>query len=913
MKLKIKRKTIFWISGILAFLLLINLILSIWAKNVFPEYLKEKNDSGYEIEFKNIGLSFLTGGLMLNEVTVYPKPDSVKNQTIDIKIKVKKIKISGVGFFELIKNKKLDAHKILIVQPEVYYYKSQKKEQKKSKTNFQNTIHISNFSLEEANFHIFEEDRITLISQIEKLNIEFTGVELNKKTIEKKIPFGFSTYQIGCKSFYYKINPSQEMKSNELKVNNNHVMITGFQIQTFDSMAIQNSVEKNYRLLPKISAKTFNILNMDWGFSKEDDFYFKSSKIKLDSANVVVGENPNLTKKEKNLDYLIPFFLEVGSISVKNSAIEVERNLKVKDIDLEIVKIKTDKNKILKIDSIGFNQPVISMVENKKSKKNTGELISPFRERIFVDKLSIRNASIIQLDSLVRQKAPVSEKLNLTIKDLEIGPKENYNNQVKNDNFEIKAKSIDMATDHISLIKSRKQNSEKPENKPLIPLNLELSQINFSTQTIEQKEGFLIKPVKIQINHFKNEIEGKLTMELVKINSPEITAFSKNVKKSNTDKSPVPDNIEVGKLEIDNASFNLLDAQKNDLISLKEINVSVIGLKPDNQSKFLFQDLSFSASSLSFHPKGIYDINVSSLSYQQQNLNLKNFNFKPKLTKIKFVRSLKKEKDYYSIKVPEISIQKPMLNFSGKDFFLKIPQITMTGVDAYIYRNKIPADDTSRKKMYNQLLRDIKFGLEVGQLKINNSKLVYEEETVSSSGAGKLIFANFNANISNINSGFRKKNLPDVKVLITTNFMNDSRLKVNWSFNPMDYKDRFQIKGNIYNFDAQKMTPFIKPYLHASAEGEINEVEFSFKGDNQTAKGKFGIKYNKLKATIYNPKTNQPKKFISTIGNLALKSNTKEKLNEVIIKTVTRNQEKSFFNFFWLCVQQGLKQTVLII
>ncbi len=210
-------------------------------------------------------------------------------------------------------------------------------------------------------------------------------------------------------------------------------------------------------------------------------------------------------------------------------------------------------------------------------------------------------------------------------------------------------------------------------------------------------------------------------------------------------------------------------------------------------------------------------------------------------------------------------------------------------------------------------MRDLPFNLEVKHLDLKNSKVVYEEETETSTGAGKLTFSNFNAKIDNIYSGYKKSSVPDLKADIKTSFMNDSRLTAIWTFNPMNRSEKFNIKGSIFNFDAKKMTPFVKPYLHITAEGNMREVRYNFTGNDINATGDFGIKYDNLKVTIYNKNTGKQQKVLSAVGNLLVKSNTKEQYNEVRIETVTRNQDRSFFNFFWNCVQQGLKQTLLII
>jgi hypothetical protein len=129
----------------------------------------------------------------------------------------------------------------------------------------------------------------------------------------------------------------------------------------------------------------------------------------------------------------------------------------------------------------------------------------------------------------------------------------------------------------------------------------------------------------------------------------------------------------------------------------------------------------------------------------------------------------------------------------------------------------------------------------------------------------------------------------------------------------MNRAEAFNISGNIYSFNAAKMTPFIKPYVHFTAEGDIQEVRFNFNGNDINATGDFGIKYKGLKVTVYNEKNNKERKLISAVGNVLVKTKTNDEFKKTRIDTVTRNQQRSFYNFFWHCVQQGLKQTLLVI
>src|SRR5690606_23620491 len=235
-----------------------------------------------------------------------------------------------------------------------------------------------------------------------------------------------------------------------------------------------------------------------------------------------------------------------------------------------------------------------------------------------------------------------------------------------------------------------------------------------------------------------------------------------------------------------------------------------------------------------------------------------------------------------------VGIREIDFGFQGNDLYFKTPEIQVRSANANIYRSKVPPDDPKKKRLYSEMLRELPIIIEVKHLDLKDSKIEYEEETETSKGAGKLTFSGFNASVENIYSGRQKTKVPDLVANIKTNFMNDSKRNAVWRFNPMNRTDKFSIKGNIYSFNAAKMTPFIKPYLHASTEGNIQEVRFHFNGNDINAAGTFGIKYDNLKLTAYNSNNNKERKILSTVGNILVKSGTHGKFKEEKIETVTR-------------------------
>ena len=141
--------------------------------------------------------------------------------------------------------------------------------------------------------------------------------------------------------------------------------------------------------------------------------------------------------------------------------------------------------------------------------------------------------------------------------------------------------------------------------------------------------------------------------------------------------------------------------------------------------------------------------------------------------------------------------------------------------------------------------------------------------------------------------------------------MKESPLNVDWSLNVLDKSDGFNIKGRILNFDAQKIVLFTKPYMNVTTKGILNEVYFNFTGNDVNAKGDFAIKYDNLKVQIYRKNDREKvNKFLTALGNLFVKNDTKGELKSAEVE-LDRIQEKSFYNFLWRSIAEGLKKILL--
>ncbi len=376
----------------------------------------------------------------------------------------------------------------------------------------------------------------------------------------------------------------------------------------------------------------------------------------------------------------------------------------------------------------------------------------------------------------------------------------------------------------------------------------------------------------------------------------------------------LPYELDLKNVIFQNAQFDLKDFEGKQKLSVKNINASINDFLVNEETTkgkipFSYKDYRIKTGDILFKVNEFYQLKMSELLASKEDWIFNDFSMLPLLSRQEFSKIIKTEKDWYNIKIAETKISGIDFKFTNNQPNVNVNKIDFNGVEAIIFRSKFPKDDLSRKKMYSELLRNIKFPLLVHHLSVKNSYLQYEEDNINENPAGKLIFSDFNLRAQNLNSnkGFQKTLVP---IAIQCKFMKTSPMNVNWSFDTARKDDFFKISGNISNLPASQVNLFLKPYLNVSVEGYINRLNFDFNGNSAQIFGQMNLKHQNLKVNILDKNTKEKKKFLSAVINLVVKTNSNNFPDNVEVN-VKRDPTKSFFNLFWRGIEEGLKKTLI--
>lgn len=347
--------------------------------------------------------------------------------------------------------------------------------------------------------------------------------------------------------------------------------------------------------------------------------------------------------------------------------------------------------------------------------------------------------------------------------------------------------------------------------------------------------------------------------------------------------------------------FNDLNATINNIELNSKPNSSGIALK--------VKDYSLTTRNFAYKTR-FYHLGVGLLKLNKNKIQVNNFAMKPLVSRAQFIRMIPVERDLYDLKAGQIIADGNWDLFSNNKF-INASHVVIQSADANIFRSKIPKDDPKIKPLYSRLLRSIKIPMYINNLDLKNSILVYEEDTPESVGPGKLTFSNFNMNVKNLNSAKTKGKSTRVDIKIDCSFMNLAPLSVNWNFDVANQNDVFGISGRAVNLPAQGINPFIRPYLHVTATGTIQEMLFDFKGNPAGLHGTFNLKHKGLKVAILDKNNKEKKGFLTAVANLVVKSDSGKLPENVTVENVERDPTKSFFNLFWRGIEDGLKKTLI--
>lgn len=448
--------------------------------------------------------------------------------------------------------------------------------------------------------------------------------------------------------------------------------------------------------------------------------------------------------------------------------------------------------------------------------------------------------------------------------------------------------------------------------------NVEIDSLTYVSPNLKLEMG----TVKFKDVHFWDLLmNNKIVINGIYLDSPKIKRTK--TKKDTANEAPdgkmeFDQRIFVHSLEIENGTYIFLGAgEKDSSLYVSNISGKIDSIKINKTTlsqkiPFGHGTFSFTADSLYFDMDKYHELSIGDVLISTTDVALQDLFLRPKYSRSEFRKIVPYEKDMYHLKIGSFKIKNPLFRFNAENPVLKSPLLSIRNMKFKIYRDKTLPDDPRTKKMYSEMLRDLNLKLGIDKAKLQDVFIQYQERIKKDRPPGMVAFYDLNASIENLtNIHLNSENFPTTKLDIHTKFMNTSDLDVHWQFDVSNNMEHFTISGAVKNVPPKAMNSFFVPAMHVKANGNIDVLYFNFEGNQRDAIGDMKMKYSDFSVTVLEEKGEETNAVLSFLANLFIKSNPKNGTVEVHDVQVKRDPTKSFWNYFWSCIEKGLKKSIL--
>lgn len=371
----------------------------------------------------------------------------------------------------------------------------------------------------------------------------------------------------------------------------------------------------------------------------------------------------------------------------------------------------------------------------------------------------------------------------------------------------------------------------------------------------------------------------------------------------------------VDRIKVGNARVAGYDTESDNLsFALQKGRLELRGFKTD--SLLFRQKLPFAYKTLKFKGDGMFlnlgpfeALTVATLSHDGQDLEFEDVRITSKYGRDLLSQKLEKERDHIDLCVPRGSVGGLALGTVNDSVHLGAEKVELLGPELRLYRDKLLPDDRRTKPLYGSLLRDLPLKLDIDDLAIENASVSYSERVRKGEVPVSISFGRLRAGIHNLSNTNTRKTEIEARAFL----MDEAPVQLQWKFNSSSPADRFYASATLKDLKAEAINPFLESQAKVRVKGHIQEMYFTLSGDDLSSRGDMKMKYRNFKFSVLDEDRLGVDKVLTLIVNLITNdgSKTDEKGYRHGRIAVERDRSKSFFNYLWLNLRDGLKNTVV--
>ncbi len=280
--------------AVLAILFLLgNIGVNWWLKENLPDYIRKNSD--YEIKYSTLDVDLGTGNILATKIAVKSKNPENRN-VIGVDGTVDSLKISRLGIYDAVFNKKINTSDLLLVKPRLKVTLAKPVDNRTGKE--RNPLLFKNLKIKDGDISMYRHTKQKFLS-VNDLMLDVTNLQLTEKSVEQKLPVVFDKYDINGRNFYFRPDNVYALTANVITTKNGLMDIQKFRLVpllTYDQFI---------RYYPKKR----NLFDFNADQMTFKDIVMKNNKIALSN---VTFQNPEIkmfttsapkSKTEKDFTY----------------------------------------------------------------------------------------------------------------------------------------------------------------------------------------------------------------------------------------------------------------------------------------------------------------------------------------------------------------------------------------------------------------------------------------------------------------------------------------------------------------------------------------------------------------------------------------------------------------------------------
>ncbi len=447
----------------------------------------------------------------------------------------------------------------------------------------------------------------------------------------------------------------------------------------------------------------------------------------------------------------------------------------------------------------------------------------------------------------------------------------------------------------------------------LLTASISFVKLNLNTKiTTSTKNSLQLSIPQLDIsglNYYQLLFKKAIVLNSIQLTSPDLKFFkyinTKSITKNNSTRP-----ITINSFVINGGSFELYKSKKN----IPDLSIQNMDTKI-NELGLFHQTADFPVTYTNIESKlrgittkvGNWEkLFIDTVTINPKAIYLSNLKLETIFSKKTLSSHLKKERDHVSLVIPKIHFSRWFLKKIESKNTFGAESIIVKNADLNLYRDKSVPDNTKYKSLYSEKIRNLDFGIDFPKISIENASINYEQRLEGNEKPGKLYFEDVNAVTSLSNT--ENKNY-QIKLEAEGTFMGNADIALNTKFKSLT-SDEFMAKGSIKNFDGNSLNTYLEKNLKTRIKGRADEIYFTITGNNKRAAGDIKMKYTDFKIEILKQHSLKVNKFLSAVGNLLLKEKEDTTAYHYGKIDTERDQTKSFFNFLWISLRDGLKDII---